>query len=148
MRKTPWILTVFFFATTALAADFTGTWKLNLQKSKNTGPKVASQTMKIEPTGPNSFRTTIDVTLNSGEQRHQERNRTYDGKEHPAQGVGVPPNQSETCAINNQGERTITIKQDGKVLTEIKSSVSADGRTLTNITTQGGDQVVGVFDKQ
>jgi hypothetical protein len=148
MRKTAWILTALLFGTTAMAADFAGTWKLNLEKSQNQDPKVASETMTIEQTGPNSYRTTIDVTFKSGEKRHLERNRIYDGKEHPAQGTGTSPNQSEICELNDRGERTIKIEQDGHVGAEIKSSVSADGRTLTNTRSGASGQDIQVFDRQ
>jgi hypothetical protein len=148
MRKTAWILTALLFGTTAMAADFAGTWKLNLEKSQNQDPKVASETMTIEQTGPNSYRTTIDVTLKSGEKRHMERNRIHDGKEHPAQGTGTSPNQSEICELNDRGERTIKIEQDGHVGAEIKSSVSADGRTLTNKRSGTSGQDIQVFDRQ
>src|SRR5579859_5970693 len=74
-------------AVTVMASDFTGTWKLNLAKSKPSND-LATQTMKIEQTGPNSYRTTIDGFLNSGKKEHQEVNRICDGKEHPAKGVG------------------------------------------------------------
>jgi len=41
---------------TVMAEDFDGTWKLNLAKSKPSGD-LASETMKIEQTGPNAHRT-------------------------------------------------------------------------------------------
>jgi hypothetical protein len=148
MRKTAWILTTVLFSTTAMAADFAGTWKLNLEKSKNQDPKVVSETLTIEPTGPNSYRTTIDITLKSGEKRHLERNRIYDGKEHPIQGTGTSPNQSEICELNDRGERTIKMEQDGHVVTEIKSSISADGRTLTNTRSGTSGLDIQVFDRQ
>jgi hypothetical protein len=131
-----------------MAADPVGTWKLNLEKSKNLDPKVASETITIEQTGPNSHLTTIDITLKSGVKTHQERNRIFDGKEHTSQGKGVPPNQSEICERNDRGERTITVKQDGRVFMQIKSSVSADGRILTNLQSGSWGQAVLVFDRQ
>jgi hypothetical protein len=49
MRPTAIILGSIAFAVSVIAADFTGTWKLSLSKSKLTSDLV-SETMKIEET--------------------------------------------------------------------------------------------------
>jgi hypothetical protein len=92
MRIVPILLGTISIAVTLMAADWAGTWKLNVEKSKVQGSRFAafaSATMTISETGPNSYTTTIDTVSKSGEQRHQEYLRINDGKEHPAKGVGL-----------------------------------------------------------
>lgn len=90
MRIALTALAVFSCSFTLMAADpFVGTWKLNVEKSKLGTADMASETMKISKTGPNVYRTAIDSVSNSGETRHSERDRTYDGKEHQGTGVGI-----------------------------------------------------------
>jgi hypothetical protein len=55
-----------------MAADFAGTWKLNLEKSKLQNNDLASETMNISKTGPNSYTTAADTVSKSCEQRHTE----------------------------------------------------------------------------
>lgn len=67
------IVGTILLAMTGLAADFAGTWKLNSEKSKP-ADDVASDTMmammKIEQTGPNTYRSTIDSVQKSGQKSH------------------------------------------------------------------------------
>jgi hypothetical protein len=66
-----WNLGTVCLSATLCAADFTRTWKLNFAKSKDR-PEVESQIMKIEQTGSNTYRNTIEAVLKSGEKRHEE----------------------------------------------------------------------------
>lgn len=143
------ILGTLSLAVTVMAADFTGTWKLNLAKSKpRNGNVLASQTMKIERTGSNTYRNTIDAVLNSGQARHTEINRIYDGKEHPITGVGVDSERvTEICQELGASTRKITQKRDGKAVSEITSTVSPDGKMMTNVRAGGGAETL-VFEKQ
>src|SRR5689334_18396023 len=99
MRLALSILATFSLTLALSAADFVGTWKLNTAKSKS--GNIVGQTMKIEQTGANTYKTTIDTVLKSGEKRHEEINRTCDGKEHPRTGVGLTPapGASEICQV-------------------------------------------------
>ena len=141
------ILGTLSVAVTVMAADFYGMWKLNLAKSKpGNGP--ASETMKIEHTGPNTYRTTIDTVLNSGQTRHVEINRVLDGKEHPVTGVGVnPEGATEICQQLDASTHKVTQKRDGKTVSEFTSTVSPDGKVMTNVRTGGGAGTL-VFEKQ
>jgi hypothetical protein len=47
-----------------------------------------------------------------------------------------------------KGDRTITTKQDGRVVGELKSSVSADERTLRNMQSGAWGQAVLIFERQ
>jgi hypothetical protein len=148
MRKTASFLAAFFLGTTAMAADFTGTWKLNLEKSTGDNSKVAYDTMTLEQTSPNAYRTTIDIVQKSGSKIHHEMNRVYDGQERPVPGDGLSPQGTEICEITAGGDRKITFKENGKVVEVLRSSVSKDGKTLTNTVTTDKGQHVLIFEKQ
>jgi len=130
-----------------MAADHTGTWKLNLQKSTLRNANLASETLTIEKTGPTSFRTTIDDTLISGEKLHRVYDRTYDGKERSASGPGITPS-SEICEFVIGKARRITMKTNGNITTIIDSIVSADGQTLTNLREDAQGADVMVYDRE
>jgi hypothetical protein len=127
------------------AADFTGTWVLNSAQSTST--TIVSETMKIEQTGPNAYTTIIDAVLKSGEKRHQEINRMYDGKEHPSTGVGIPGGASEICVMVNASTRKITQKRNGKLVSEFTTTVSPDGKTMNNRRITGNMEEIQVFER-
>jgi hypothetical protein len=72
----------------ANAADFAGTWKLNLTKSK-TSRSLPSGTYKIEPKEPDTYRTTIESVTQSGQHELTMVDRTCDGEERPARMVDL-----------------------------------------------------------
>jgi len=147
MRPALIIVAALSLAISVMAADFTGTWKLDLAKSKPRGD-VASETMKIEETGPNTYRTTIDEVQNSGQKAHQEIIRICDGKEHPSMGIGFKQEgATEICELIGASTRRMTQKRDGKVVSELTSTVSADGKLMTNVRKGGGEETL-VFERQ
>ena len=87
MRLTLAVVATLSLGVTLAAADFTGTWKLNVEKSKLPAD-LASETMTISQTGANSYKSSIDMVTKSGEKRHTELNRTYDGRESQPRGTG------------------------------------------------------------
>jgi len=146
MRPTAIILGTLLLAVTAMASDFTGTWKLSLAKSKPSND-LAGETMKIEQTGPHAYRTTIDSVLKSGQKEHQEINRICDGKEHPSTGVGFKQEGATEICEQMSSTRKVTQKRDGKVVSEFTSTVSSDGKVMTNVRKGGGDETL-VFERQ
>jgi hypothetical protein len=126
--------------------DFTGTWQLNAAKSKL--DNTVGQTMKIENVGPDTYKTTIDAVLKSGEKRHQEISRTYDGKERPSVGIGAPSGATEICQHVNASTRKVTQKRDGKLFSEFTSTISPDGKVMTNRRITGNTEEILVFEKQ
>ena len=142
-------MALIIFAATAslIAADFSGTWKLNVEKSR---PRfsLASDTTKIEEAPPYSVRTTLDQILKSGEKRHQEISRICDGKEHPVTGVGFKQEAaSEICERLDTSTIKITQKRDGKEVSEFTSHISPDGKVMTIVRKGGGDETL-VFERQ
>jgi hypothetical protein len=103
----------------------------------------------ITQTGLNTYTTTVDLTTASGVKRHLEISRVNDGKEHPATGVGFK--QEGRTEISQQiipSIRKITSKKDGKVIGEIISTLSRDGKVMTNHRTIGTTEEVRVFERQ
>ena len=110
---------------------------------------IAAETMTIEKTGPNSYRTAIDLTYSSGQTVHAARDRVYDGKEHPVTGAGTAASgdETETCEFAPDGARKIIQKRDGKVLATITSTVSANGKIMNNTRSDANGEDVMVFDR-
>jgi hypothetical protein len=75
-------------------------------------------------------------------------NRVYDGQERPVPGDGLSPQGTEICEITPAGDRKITFKENGKVVEVLTSSVSKDGKTLTNTITTDKGRLVLIFEKQ
>jgi hypothetical protein len=119
------------------AADnpFLGTWKLNTAKSKSSPMPVAqSMTVKFEADGEKVRRTVSGV---DGEGKPimqggpEGTSIAWDGKDHEVQ---VPNGSPMTIAVKhvNDYRDDVTVKQNGKVTTTVRSVVSKDGKTMTN----------------
>jgi len=142
------IAALFSFSMVLSAAEpFVGTWKLDVARSTLLGNNkdVTSETMTISKVGPNTFRTTTDEMLKSGKTRHAENSRVMDGREHSATGVGLTPGLIEISEQVDASTRKITGKRDGKFLGEMTSTVSSDGKVMTNRWDTGQ---VKIFQKQ
>ena len=131
-----------FAVSGAFAADvFSGTWKLNLAKSKyDPGPPPKGpNTTKIEAI-KGGLKFTVDGVNAEGKPTHFEWSAQFDGKDNPVKG---DPNR-DAVALKKIDDYTfeLTNKKDGKVTTVIRSVFSRDGKTRTNTTT--GTNVKGV----
>jgi hypothetical protein len=132
----------------------TGTWKLNLAKSKfNPGPPPKSQVrrynaqgksmkLSVEGIGADESPVSYGVTLK------------YDGRDYPIIGSGTPSG-ADTVAQKHIDPYTVeaTFKKAGNVIQTVRSVVSREGKILT-ITTTGANangqatNDVAVFDRQ
>ena len=123
-----------FLLTAAASVGFaqtdphSGTWVLNLEKSKyapGTAPK--SQTTVFTADGQGIKVVTNAVTA-SGPSK-TEYTATFDGKDHPVKGNA----DWDTTALKRVDARTIefTRKKGGKVVQTATSVVAADGKTRT-----------------
>ena len=134
------------------AADLSGTWKLNVEKSDygNMPKPKGSFTMKIEHTEPtlNWSRSGTDETGNFS----SEFTTVIDGKQRPFTEGAITQTQSfkrvsasviEYVGKSTEGETlgtgTWTISKDGKVLTQKANTRDMNARPLT---------VTVVFEKQ
>ena len=147
------------FSVTAMGADMlSGTWKLNVAKSKFTpGPPPKSNTVKIESAG-DGIKFTADGVDSQGKKTHNEYTAKFDGKDSPMKPTldGAPnPNAADAVSWKKIDDSTyeVTNKLKGKMLTVAKHVISKDGKTRT-VTTTGmnaqGQKVdtTTVFEKQ
>jgi hypothetical protein len=142
------ILPVLVMAGTMLGADFTGTWKLNPAKSKLGTRDIAQGTLSIRQIGPDTYASTLDFVTRSGEKRHDESVRICDGKEHPLPAIDASKPATAVCQIGPGSTRKIVERKSDKVIAEMTSTVSADGKVLTNVWKYEDGEVVFVFDRQ
>jgi hypothetical protein len=141
-------LPILLIVGTMAGADFIGTWKFNPEKSKVGTRDIAQGTVTIKQTGPHTFTSTLDFVTKSGEKRHQENVRICDGKEHAIAHIDPSKVSIVMCQIGPGSTRKLVEKESGKVVAEMTSTVSADGKVLTNVWKYEDGEVVFVFEKQ
>ena len=145
-------LIVFGFVAVLHGADyFTGTWKLNIAKSKySPGMPPKSQTTKLEST-KDGIREIVDRVNTDGSMTHWDYTAKFDGKDYEIKG---DPDRDH-ASVKKVDDYTLEVinKKDGKVTTTMKLVVAKDGKSRTNTVT--GKNAAGVainnvlvFDKQ
>ena len=114
-----------------------GKWKTKNVEISSPG------TMKISPSGPDG------LTLTFVEQEGTCTAR-FDGNDHPATGPVWPAGW--TCAIARSGTNgfDVTWKRGGKVMFKDSLTLSADGKTLTDVGATPGteEKITAVYDRQ
>jgi len=129
------VICVAVLATIVFAADnFTGTWKLNLQKSEYTpGPPLKSLTSTVDVVGD-----TVNFTFDGYDSTGQaiapgEFSIKLDGKDHP---IAEDPTR-DTVAMKKIDDYTTeeTNKKNGKLTTIVRTVYSRDGKSRTATTT-------------
>jgi hypothetical protein len=128
-----------------------GTWKLNLAKSKfspGPAPKSSTVTIKIE-NGTETY--TSEGTNADGKPNNMSFTAKMDGKDSPVTGNPF----GDTIAIQHPAPNkfTATIKKDGKVTMNVHVVVAVDGKSRTSSYSSknaDGKEVhdVMVYDKQ
>ena len=136
----------------AQAADpSSGTWELNLAKSKyDPGPAPKSQTRTYEAVGE-SLKVSIEGVTAEGKQTHTDYTGKYDGKDFPVSGNP----DADTMSLKRIDDSTTeaTLKKAGKVVINSTRLISKDGKVMT-VKTKGTNAKGGtfnntlVFDKQ
>jgi hypothetical protein len=130
---------------------FVGTWKQNVAKSTGSATPNRSQTVRYEAVPGGGLKIVGDVVDATGKAIHTETVTMVDGKEAERKGTAQP----ETRAYTRIDDRTIQFvtRVNGKVTTTARMTLSADGKTRTNVTT-GTDaagkpvNTTNVFDRQ
>jgi len=128
---------------------FEGKWKLNLGKSKLDGraANIASKTMTVSKTGPNTFRTVIDSVSRSGQVRHSDFSHIVDGKEHfLGRFDGARMTRTEIYQSIDMFTWKITQKRVDEIIEETTLTVSADHDAMTEQRTYPNHEI-WVFDK-
>jgi len=142
------VLPILLMAGTMVGADFTGTWNLDAAKSKLDNRDIAQGTVTIKQTGPDTYSSTLDYVTRTGAKRHEESVRVCDGKEHATPHVDPSKVSTVMCQVGPGSTRKIVEKENDKVVVEMNSTVSADGKVLTNVWKYEDGEVVFVFEKQ
>ena len=145
-------LTVAVLAAAQTKDPFVGAWRLNIAKSTfSPGPPPRSQESTYEAAGQ-GYKVTVKSEPASGPALQWSFTSDLDGKDAPI--TGNNPN-ADTVALKRIDAHTLESvnKKGGKVTTQQKNVVAADGRTRT-VTTTGTDAKgqkvnnVAVYEKQ
>lgn len=123
-------------AGSCFADAFTGTWKLNVKKSKIGSHTSKNSTVTYSNAFPFRNKVTIDGTDAHGKPFHAEWTGRYDGSDYETTGDPV----SDKRAVKQVDDRTLEFwsKKGGKVVNSGKVVVSPDGKTRT-VTMTGSD---------
>jgi hypothetical protein len=123
------------------AADhFTGTWTLNVAKSKyGPGMPPKSQTTKLE-TMKDGIREIVDRVNADGSMTHWDFSAKFDGKDYPIS--GDPDRDMASVKKVNDFTLEVVNKKAGKVTTSMTLVVAKDGKSRTNTVT--GKNAAGV----
>jgi hypothetical protein len=133
------------------AADspFSGTWKLNLAKSKMTPPLPKSDIAVVDA-DDSGVKLTEDLIDDKGQTLKISWEAKFDGKDYPV--IGDPSSDSVSYRRVNANRLTSQTKKGGKVATDATIVVSKDGKiTTVNYTDHSQGKPVkgtGVYDKQ
>ena len=151
LSVTSLLILIGFVAAIYGADNFTGTWKLNIAKSKySPGMPPKSQTTKLETT-KDGIREIVDRVNADGSMTHWDYTAKFDGKDYEIKG---DPDRDH-ASVKKIDDYTLEVvnKKDGKVTTSMKLVVAKDGKSRTNTVT--GKNAAGVavnnvlvFDKQ
>jgi hypothetical protein len=144
-------LTLAVVASAQSKDPFVGTWRLNVAKSKYTGPAPKSITSTYEAAGQ-GYKVSVRNEPASGAVQQYSYTTSLDGKDSPI--TGNNPN-ADAVTVKRIDANTLELvnKKGGKVTTTQRNVVSPDGKTRT-VTTTGTDPQgqkvnnVGVFEKQ
>ncbi len=134
----------------AFAADpYVGTWKINIEKSMLSDPTRWKGTVVIMESIPNGFRNIFEQPMPDDQIRRTSSVLSY-AKDNPVE--GNPQDTKTTERIDSHYLR-VTFKTNGKKTSVLESTVSPDGKTITDIhkgTGRSGKPLdeVRVYDKQ
>ena len=130
MRQLKVLTVVLIMSLSLFAAEspFSGTWKLNLAKSKMT-PPVPKSDIAVVDADENGLKLNEDVITDKGESLKISYEAKFDGKDYPV--TGDPSSDSVSYQRVNANTLKGTLKKGGKVTTDATVVVSKDGKTTT-----------------
>jgi hypothetical protein len=133
----------------AAESPFSGTWKLNLAKSKMP-PPVPKSDIAVVVADENGVKLTEEVIDDKGQPLKISWEAKFDGKDYPV--TGDPSSDSVSYQRVNANTLKGQTKKGGKVATDATIVVSKDGKTTTvNYTDYSQAKPAkgtGVYDKQ
>ena len=106
-----------------------GTWKLDVAKSKFSGPAQKSSTRTYEQSADGSINVTVKSVGADGKASTLVRTFKADGKEYPIKDSSGPDSITEKQISTHTAE--YVEKKAGKVTVSARRTVSKDGKTLT-----------------
>jgi hypothetical protein len=117
------------------ADPLSGTWELDLAKSKLSSPAPKSQTRTYDVAG-NTVKATSKGVSAEGKPTAVQFTARFDGKDYPIMGL---PN-ADTIALKKIDDfrGTATLKKNGKVTITNTRTIAKDGKTMT-IKSKGTD---------
>jgi hypothetical protein len=126
------VLLVAFVLVAQSQEAFYGMWKVDVSKSKYSGPAPKSNMKKYEP-WQDGFNATQDLVTAKGEKVHVEVVAKVDGKDYPGTGAA----DADTFAFKKLDAHTyeVTQKKDGKVTIMSKMVIAPDGKSRTIVQT-------------
>ena len=145
------LLALLFLSAGPAQAPWFGTWQLNSAKSTATpDPRFKRVTLRIEPV-EDGLKVIYDMVGTRGGINHMEWSGRFDGKDYPVEGVDYVLANAYTPLSTNSYQ--IIVKVDGAIVATTTVVVSADGKTLTSVTSQKNAQgqdvsTTTVYDKQ
>ena len=145
------VCTLALFGARAAADEHSGTWKLNLAKSKYSpgpAPKNLTETIELDE---NTYEVAGQGMAADGTPMHLEFDAKFDGKDYPIRGIPWADVQSARWVDAHTPQ--LVQKKGGQVTMTVTCSVSTDGRTrrctMEGRDLQGRDvHNLVVFDKQ
>ena len=112
----------------AAESPFSGTWKLNLAKSKMT-PPVPKSDVAVVDADENGLKLNEDVITDKGESLKISYEAKFDGKDYPV--TGDPSSDWVSYQRVNANTLKGKTRKDGKVAIEATIGVSRDGKITT-----------------
>ncbi len=130
-------------------SPFSGTWKLNVAKSKLPPPAPQSDIAKVDA-DDNGLKFSEDITDDKGQPTKISFEAKFDGKDYPV--TGDPSSDSISYRRVSANTLRSTSKKGGKITSKATIVVSKDGKVTTvNFTDYSQAKPfkgVGIYDKQ
>lgn len=151
MRQLKLLFVVLTLAIAVFSAEspFSGTWNLNLAKSKLPPPAPQGNIATVNDED-NGLRVSEDITGDKGQAIKISYEIKFDGKDYPV--TGDPGSDSISFQRVNANTLTGEMKKGGKVITKFRIVVSKDGKVTTVNSTDYSQtkptESVWVYDKQ
>ncbi|MGQ0735913.1 MAG: hypothetical protein ACT4QD_19940 [Acidobacteriota bacterium] len=123
-------------ATAQQADSFSGTWRLNVAKSRMVSPATASKSETVvysHAKGEETF--TADAVTINGEAEHIEYRAVYDGAPAPIKTTAGGKTTDGLLQLRKLDARTrlrLGVRKDGTISGIIVRRLSEDGRTITS----------------
>jgi hypothetical protein len=124
------VVVILSLSLSVFASDspFSGTWKLNLAKSKFT-PPVPQSDIAVINADDNSIKFSEDVTDDKGQSTKMSTDAKFDGNDYPW--TGDPDADSISYKRVNDHTLIATTKKAGKIAEKATIVVSKDGNVTT-----------------